>query len=42
MNTKGLILKTCAAAAFGLYATGAAAVPSLQIGDADGGVCDYL
>ncbi len=39
MDTKGLILKTCVAA-FGLYATSAAAVPSLQIGDADGGVCD--
>ncbi len=29
-----------AATTFGLYSPGAAAVPSLQIGDADGGVCD--
>jgi len=29
-----------AATTFGLYSPGASAIPSLQIGDADGGVCD--
>ena len=40
MGAKSFMLKISAAIAFGFYATGAMAVPSLQIGDADGGVCD--
>jgi hypothetical protein len=39
MGVKGFILKICAAISFGFYAAGAMAIPSLQVGDADGGVC---
>ena len=40
MEIINVITKTCVVAALGFFATTASAIPSLQIGDADGGVCD--